>query len=66
MTVQTVQMGTHLLGLDQSGPLGDLSVHWTGGDADEVDVGEEYDDYDDSAGGESVAPDASETPGEDQ
>lgn len=42
-----------LVGFDQAGPLGDLSVHWTGGESGAVDVGEEYDDYDDSAAGTS-------------
>jgi len=39
-----------VVGFDQAGPLGDLSVHWTGPEDEDVEVGEGYDDYDDSGG----------------
>lgn len=37
---------------EQVTPLGDLTIRWTGADSGEVDVADEYDDYDDAIQGE--------------
>ena len=46
---------------EQVAPLGDLTIRWTGSDDGEIDVRDEYDDYDDEAAAEGNEADDSTT-----
>jgi segregation and condensation protein A len=44
---------------EQVVPLGDLTIRWTGSDDGDIEVRDEYDDFDDEAESEGDAPDDS-------
>jgi segregation and condensation protein A len=46
---------------EQVAPLGDLTIRWTGSDDGEIDVRDEYDDYDEEAAAEGNEADDSTT-----
>src|SRR5699024_5719890 len=41
------------VGFDQAGPLGDLTVHWTGEESGDVTISDDFDDATDPAAGEA-------------
>jgi serine/threonine-protein kinase len=63
--VATAASDMYALGVsfEQVAPLGDLTIRWTGSDDGEIDVHDEYDDYDEAAteGGEADGSTTAET-----